>query len=119
MLISFKSNITKISLYGKTTIADLIPRFYDVSKGRIIIDGTDIREVLIEKLRKLMGIVSQDTILFNDTVSNNISYGFPDANFEAIKKASEAANAMEFITKLPNGFDTIIKWHKSSILVAD
>jgi subfamily B ATP-binding cassette protein MsbA len=93
---------------GKTTIADLIPRFYDITKGEISLDGTDIREVSIEKLRKLMGIVSQDTILFNDTVSNNISYGLPDADLQEIKKASEAANALEFINELPDGFDTII-----------
>ena len=93
---------------GKTTIADLIPRFYDVTKGKINIDGTDIREVSIEKLRKLMGIVSQDTILFNDTVSNNISYGLPHADLQEIKKASEAANTLEFINDLPDGFDTII-----------
>ena len=93
---------------GKSTFADLIPRFYDVSNGSILIDGIDIREIELEKLRGFMGIVSQDTILFNDTISNNISYGIPDASIEDIQQSSKAANALEFINNLPNGFDTII-----------
>ncbi len=93
---------------GKSTFADLIPRFYDVTKGKISIDGFDIREVSIEKLRKLMGIVSQDTILFNDTIKNNISYGLPNSEIEAIRKAAQSANALEFIEDLTDGFDTII-----------
>ena len=93
---------------GKSTFADLIPRFYDVTKGKISIDGIDIREVSIEKLRKLMGIVSQDTLLFNDTIKNNISYGLPNSEIEEIRKAAQSANALEFIEKLSDGFDTII-----------
>ena len=93
---------------GKSTFADLIPRFYDVTKGKISIDGIDIREVSIEKLRKLMGIVSQDTLLFNDTIKNNISYGLPNSEIEAIRKAAQSANALEFIEDLTDGFDTII-----------
>ena len=93
---------------GKSTFADLVPRFYDVSNGCIYIDGVDIREIEIEKLRSFMGIVSQDTLLFNDTISNNICYGKPDTDIEKIHLAADAANAMEFIEHLPRGFDTII-----------
>ena len=93
---------------GKTTIADLIPRFFDVTEGSISLDGIDIRQISIKYLRSLMGIVTQDTILFNDTIRNNISYGLPNAELQEIKNASEAANALEFINELPNGFDTII-----------
>ena len=93
---------------GKTTFADLIPRFYEVSEGTITIDGKDIRNVSLSQLRRLMGIVSQETILFNDTVFNNISYGLPDASQDDITKAAKAANALEFINALPDGFGTII-----------
>ncbi|MBC8310678.1 MAG: ABC transporter ATP-binding protein, partial [Candidatus Marinimicrobia bacterium] len=93
---------------GKSTFADLIPRFYDVTGGKITIDGVDIREITIENLRSLMGIVSQDTILFNDTVAHNISYGLPEAGIDEIRKAAKTANALEFIDNLPNGFDTIV-----------
>lgn len=93
---------------GKSTFADLIPRFYDVSSGEIIIDGIDIRKLTVENLRSLMGIVSQDTILFNDTVAHNISYGLPEAGIDEIRQAAKTANALEFIDNLPNGFDTII-----------
>jgi len=93
---------------GKTTIADLIPRFFDVTEGCISLDGIDIRQISVKNLRSLMGIVTQDTILFNDTIRNNISYGLPDAELQEIKNASEAANALEFINALPDGFDTII-----------
>ena len=93
---------------GKTTFADLIPRFYEVSEGTITIDGKDIRNVSLSQLRRLMGIVSQDTILFNDTVFNNIRYGLPDASQDDITKAAKASNALEFINALPDGFGTII-----------
>ena len=93
---------------GKTTFADLIPRFYEVSEGTITIDGKDIRNVSLSQLRRLMGIVSQETILFNDTVFNNISYGLPDASQDDITKAAKASNALEFINALPDGFNTII-----------
>jgi subfamily B ATP-binding cassette protein MsbA len=93
---------------GKTTIADLIPRYYDVSKGSIEIDSIDIRSISTNQLRKLMGIVSQDTILFNDSIAHNIKYGQPEADLDAVIKAAEAANAAEFIADLPEGYDTII-----------
>lgn len=93
---------------GKSTILDLVPRFYDVSSGQITIDGKNINEIDLSGLRQLFGIVSQDTVLFNDTVSNNIRYSLPDATFEQIVTAAKAANALEFIEKLPSGFDTVI-----------
>ena len=93
---------------GKSTFADLIPRFYDVSSGKITIDGVDIRKITVENLRSLMGIVSQDTILFNDTVAHNISYGLPNAGINEIRVVAKTANALEFIDDLPDGFDTII-----------
>jgi len=93
---------------GKTTIADLIPRFYDVNKGSIEIDGVDIRKVSGNSLRALMGIVTQETILFNDTIKNNIAYGLDSVQENAIKDAAVAANALEFIEEMSDGFNTII-----------
>ncbi len=93
---------------GKSTIADLIPRFYDPDTGSITIDGIDIRDISLSSLRNLMGIVTQETILFNDTVAANISYGKPEANLEEIRKAAELANALDFIEAMSNGFDTIL-----------
>ena len=97
-----------VSGSGKSTFADLIPRFYDTTDGSITIDEINIKNIDLKHLRNLMGIVSQDTFLFNDTIANNISYGLPNASFNEIESAAENANALEFITKLPNGFDTII-----------
>ncbi|MFQ6612352.1 MAG: ABC transporter ATP-binding protein [Fidelibacterota bacterium] len=93
---------------GKSTIADLIPRFFDVSSGSILIDGIDIRQVRLKSLRGQMGIVTQDVILFNDTVKNNIAYGVKSVDDDKIRSAAGAANALEFIEQMPNGFDTII-----------
>ena len=93
---------------GKSTIADLIPRFYDTTSGYVKIDGEDIREIKLESLRRMMGIVSQEVILFNDTVKQNIAYGQEEIKDSNIISAAKAANAMEFIEELPNGFDTII-----------
>ncbi len=93
---------------GKTTLVDLIPRFYDPTMGKILIDGTDIKEVRIEDLRKLMGIVTQETVLFNETVFNNIAYGLSDIALENVEKVAKIANAHNFILELPNGYDTII-----------
>ena len=93
---------------GKSTIADLIPRFYDVTKGSISIDGEDIKNIKIESLRKMMGVVSQEVILFNDSILNNISYGQKKINKDKIISALTTANAMEYIDKLPDGLDTII-----------
>ena len=93
---------------GKTTIANLIPRFYDPIKGRIKVDGQDIREVTLKSLRGQMGIVTQETILFNDTIRNNIAYGDPEAPFEKIVNCARIANAHEFIMELPQGYETVI-----------
>ena len=93
---------------GKSTIADLIPRFYDVNNGKILIDGNNIKKLSISSLRKSMGIVTQEVILFNDTIKNNISYAQPNTDMESIVKACEAANALEFINNTPDGFDAII-----------
>ena len=93
---------------GKTTLVDLLPRFYDINQGKITIDKIDIRKISLYSLRSLIGIVNQDTILFNDTIFNNISYGLKNANLKQIKIASEAANALGFIEQLPNRFNTII-----------
>ena len=93
---------------GKSTMVDLLPRFYDVCEGSITIDGNDIREYKIADLRGLMGIVSQESILFNDTVHNNIAFGMQNATREAVIEAAKVANAHEFIMQLENGYDTYI-----------
>ena len=93
---------------GKSTLVHLIPRFFDVSGGRILIDGHDVREVTLASLRRQIGIVAQDTILFNDTVRNNVAYGQPHVPRSAVTAAAKAALAHDFIQKLPEGYDTII-----------
>ena len=93
---------------GKSTIADLIPRFFDVSKGALRIDGNNVRKISFSSLRGSMGIVTQEVILFNDTIRKNIAYGQSDVTEEAIQKAAKAANALEFIEQSPDGFDTLI-----------
>jgi ATP-binding cassette, subfamily B, bacterial MsbA len=93
---------------GKSTLADLLPRFYDPISGCITIDDTDLREFDIISVRKRMGIVSQDTFLFNDSVRNNIAYGRAEATEDEIITAAKRANAYEFISKLPQGFDALI-----------
>ena len=94
---------------GKSTLVDLIPRFYEPTAGRILLDGVDTREIALPALRSLIGIVSQDTVLFNDTVRSNLAYGaaakYTDAQIEA---AARAANAHRFIAELPDGYDTIL-----------
>jgi len=93
---------------GKTTLVDLVPRFYNPTEGRILLDGVDLREYRLSSLRNLVGIVSQEVVLFNDTVRNNIAYGRPDVPLEAVVEAAKAANAHEFVERLPQGYDTII-----------
>jgi len=93
---------------GKTTLVNLIPRFYDVSSGRILIDGQDIRDVTMQSLRSQIAIVTQQTILFNDTVKNNIAYGDIERTQDDIINAARAANAHDFIMKLPQQYDTNI-----------
>ncbi|MDI6606486.1 MAG: ATP-binding cassette domain-containing protein, partial [Candidatus Omnitrophota bacterium] len=93
---------------GKTTMVDLIPRFYDPQRGRILIDGIDIKEVSLKSLRQQIGIVTQETILFNDTIKANIAYGKPDISQALIEEAAVQAHAHEFIGHLSLGYDTVI-----------
>jgi len=93
---------------GKTTLVDLIPRFYDPTGGAIRIDGVDLRGFTLASLRSRIGIVGQHTILFNDTVRSNISYGTPGAPQEKIEEAAKRANAHDFIRRLPEGYDTVV-----------
>lgn len=93
---------------GKTTLVDLVARFYDPTEGRITIDGVDLRDFSLRSLRSRLGIVTQETVLFHDTVRANIAYGLPDATQEAIERAARAAHAHEFIMQLPEGYDTIL-----------
>ncbi|MFA6569223.1 MAG: ATP-binding cassette domain-containing protein, partial [Victivallales bacterium] len=95
---------------GKTTIANLIARFYDVDSGSVTIDGRDVRDIKISSLRSHIGIVSQTTILFNDTIANNISYGYGNATKEQIIEAAKQANAYSFIMdgRHSDGFDTVV-----------
>lgn len=93
---------------GKSTFIDLIPRFYDVTDGEVLIDGKNVRNLKIKSLRDLMGIVTQETILFNDSLYNNISYGSNDKSEKEIIEAAKAANAHSFIDNLPSGYKTII-----------
>jgi subfamily B ATP-binding cassette protein MsbA len=93
---------------GKTTMVHLIPRFFDVTGGRLLIDGQDVRDVTLASLRAQIGIVTQDTILFNDSARNNIAYGQPHVPMAQVKKAAEAALADGFIREMPEGYDTVI-----------
>jgi ATP-binding cassette, subfamily B, bacterial MsbA len=93
---------------GKTTLVHLIPRFFDVSEGRLLIDGTDVRDVTLASLRAQVGIVTQETVLFNDTVRNNIAYGQPHVPLKEVEAAARAALAHDFILALPEGYDTVI-----------
>lgn len=93
---------------GKSTLLDLLARFYDPQKGEILIDGLNIRDVTLKSLRGQIGIVTQETVLFNDSVRANISYGHTDMDIKLIEEASRTANALDFISKLPQGYDTFI-----------
>ena len=112
--ISFKINKGEVvalvgpSGSGKSTIADLIPRFYDATSGEITIDGNNIKNISLSSLRNNMGIVTQEVILFNDSIRNNISYAQGDKSDDLIKEAAKAANALDFIENTPNGFETVV-----------
>jgi ATP-binding cassette, subfamily B, bacterial MsbA len=93
---------------GKTTLVNLLPRFYDVTGGAILIDGIDIRAVTLRSLRDQIGIVTQDTVLFDDSIASNIAYGVPNASREQLEASARAAHAHDFITSLPHGYDTMI-----------
>jgi subfamily B ATP-binding cassette protein MsbA len=93
---------------GKSTLVHLIPRFFDASEGRLLIDGQDVRDVTLASLREQVGIVTQETVLFNDTVRNNIAYGQPNVPLKAVEAAARAALAHDFIKALPAGYDEVI-----------
>ena len=93
---------------GKTTLVNLLPRFYDVTLGAILVDGVDVRDVTLASLRAQIGIVTQETVLFDDTIAQNIAYGVPDATDDQIERAARAAHAHEFITALPDGYRSSI-----------
>jgi ATP-binding cassette subfamily B protein len=101
---------------GKTTITQLVPRFYDPQEGRVLVDGHDIRNVTLESLRRDIGIVTQETYLFHDTVANNLRYGKPDATEAELEAAARAANIADFILSLPDKFETVVgeRGHKLS-----
>ena len=101
---------------GKTTITQLVPRFYDPQSGRVLVDGHDLRAVTLESLRRDIGIVTQETYLFHDTIANNLRYGKPDASDAELEAAARAANIADFIASLPDGYDTIVgeRGHKLS-----
>ena len=91
---------------GKTTVANLLPRFWDPTGGRITIDGRDIREVTLKSLRAQLALVTQDTVLFNDTIRNNIAYGAPDIPLSDVERAARMAQAHDFIMAMPQGYET-------------
>jgi subfamily B ATP-binding cassette protein MsbA len=92
---------------GKSTLVNLLPRFYDVKSGHVRIDGTDVRDYDLRSLREQISVVSQDVVLFNDTIRNNIAFG-RDVSNEALERAAEAAKVLEFVRELPAGFDTMV-----------
>jgi len=100
--------IVGVSGAGKTTLCNLLPRFYDASSGNIFIDGQDIRDLTIKSLRRQIGIVTQETILFNDTIKNNLTYGNPNASEEEIIQAAKAAMAHDFICQIPGEYNAYI-----------
>jgi subfamily B ATP-binding cassette protein MsbA len=93
---------------GKSTLVHLIPRFFDVSSGRLLVDGRDVRDVTLASLRSQIGVVTQETVLFNDTVRNNIAYGQPAVSQKHVEEAARTALAHDFITEMPAGYDTVI-----------
>lgn len=93
---------------GKTTVVNLIPRFYDVTAGRVLVDGVDVREAQLKSLRSQIGIVLQETLLFSDTIRENIAYGRPEATQAEIEAAARAARAHDFIVEMPDGYDTVV-----------
>ena len=100
---------------GKTTLADLLPRFYDPSSGHITVDGIDIKDLNIDSLRRNIGVVSQNCILFNDTIANNITFGLTNITTEQIHKAAHLAGADQFIAQMPSGYDTPVGDHGSAL----
>jgi ABC-type multidrug transport system fused ATPase/permease subunit len=93
---------------GKTTLTSLVPRFYDVSAGRVVVDGTNVREVTLQSLRRAIGVISQDPFLFSATVRENIAFGAPELGEEEVEQVARLAQAHEFVERLPEGYDTVI-----------
>src|SRR5690606_21522572 len=93
---------------GKTSLVSLIPRFYDVTAGRVLVDGRDVRDLELESLRRNIGFVLQETFLFSATVRENIAYGRPDASLDEIIEAARRAQAHDFILEMPRGYDTVV-----------
>ena len=93
---------------GKTTLTSLVPRFYDVTSGRVLIDGADVRDVTLRSLRRAIGVISQDPFLFSATVRENITFGAPDLTDEEVERVARLAQAHEFVERLPDGYDTVI-----------
>jgi subfamily B ATP-binding cassette protein MsbA len=93
---------------GKSTLVHLLPRFFDLTAGRLLVDGHDVRDVTIASLRSQIGIVTQETVLFNDTVRNNIAYGQPNVAKKEVEAAAKAALAHDFIMEMPDGYETVI-----------
>jgi ATP-binding cassette subfamily B protein len=93
---------------GKTTLAALVPRFYDTTRGRVLVDGVDVRRLVRRSLRSEIGVISQDPFLFSASIRDNIALGMPDAPFEAVEAAARAAQAHDFILELPHGYDTVV-----------
>ena len=93
---------------GKSTLVDLLGRFFEATGGRVTLDGVDVEEFTIKSLRESLGIVSQETVLFHDTVRANIAYGMPDAEQFEVERAARVANAHDFISALPSGYDTVV-----------
>jgi ATP-binding cassette subfamily B protein len=93
---------------GKTTLATLVPRFYDVTAGRVLVDGVDVRRLQRRTLRREIGVISQDPFLFSASIRDNIALGLADAPFEAVEAAAQAAQAHEFILELPHGYETVV-----------
>src|SRR2546430_6675845 len=101
---------------GKTTLVDLLPRFYEPTRGEILMDGVPLTNYTRTSLRRLMGIVSQETVLLNDTVLANIAYGLKDVPLEHVRAAARAANADEFIMRLPDGYETLLGEDRKSVV---
>jgi subfamily B ATP-binding cassette protein MsbA len=93
---------------GKTTLANLLARFYDPDSGRVLLDGVDLRDIEVSSLRNLVGVVTQETILFNSSIAENIGYGMPDCTQEQIETAAKLANAHDFIIRHPDGYQRIV-----------
>ncbi len=93
---------------GKSTLADLVPRFYDPTQGELLLDGESLMDYELESLRKQIGVVTQESILFNDTIFNNIAFGMPNVNEEKVIQAAKIANAHDFIMQTENGYQTFI-----------